>query len=100
MAIEAFLKSNSVTFVEGGMIDRCSEFVEKLIKRKKEKCLIVFVIKENYLSQRALKIKEHRNVVIIYNNFKNIIIENNEYHPFRKFHEIIDLFRMKMKLLS
>jgi len=47
-----------------------------------------------------MKIKDCKNVVIVYNNFKNIIIEHNEYHPLRKFEEIIDLFRMKLKLLS
>ena len=60
----------------------------------------MLVIREGHLHHLISGLREYKNVVIVYNNFKNIIIENQEYHPLQRLEERVEEFRMKVKLLQ
>lgn len=57
-------------------MDHYNEFVLELIKNKKDKSVIVIICKENHLHSLASVLRKYNNVVIIYDNFNNVIVDD------------------------
>lgn len=83
-AFPFFTEDNSVTILEGGLVDHYNEFVVELIKNKKDTSIIIIICKENHLHSLVSVLRKYNNVVIVYNNFNNIIVDNQEYQPLRR----------------
>lgn len=48
-AFPIFTEDNSITILEGGLVDHYNEFVQELLLKKKEKSIIIIICKENHL---------------------------------------------------
>lgn len=88
---------NTVTIVDGSLGDHYPSFIDKLVSGLDHFSMLILVVSGEPSSQ-LLSYRDCKNVALIYSNFEKVVLEGREYHPLRRFREMLDLFRMKARL--